>query len=170
MRTTKTSRPRRLRALLLVPLVSSLALVGLLASPALAGRYIDRAVSRLGQDPVYVDAGARKALPAASATALRDRVRRADTPVYVAVLPAAALREAGGSADRLARAIVSALRGGGTVAVSSGGHHGAGPGRRRDHHPRGQPGPSRRPGRYHDGLRRPRGRGRLGRRVLLADA
>lgn len=125
MRTTTTSPPRRLRALLLVPLASSLALVGLLASPALAGRYIDRAVSRLGRDPVYVDAGARKALPAASVTALRDRVRRADTPVYVAVLPAAALREAGGNADRLAQAIASAMRGGGTVAVSAGGRGGA---------------------------------------------
>jgi hypothetical protein len=120
-----TSPPRRRRARLLLPLASSLLLVGLLASPALAGRYVDRAVSSLGRDPVYVDAGARKALPAASVTALRKRIRQADTPVYVAVLPAAALREAAGNADRLAQAIASALRGGGTVAVSAGSHTGA---------------------------------------------
>jgi hypothetical protein len=124
MSTITTSPPRHL-ARLLVLMASSLVLVGLLAGPAQAGRYVDRAAGALRRDPLYVDAGARNAIPAASATALRERIRRADTPVYVAVLPAAALREAGGSADRLARAIVSALRGGGTVAVSSGGHLGA---------------------------------------------
>src|SRR5574341_526956 len=98
MRMTIDSRSRR-RARLLVPLVSSLALVALLASPAQAGRYVDRAVASLGRDPVYVDAGARRAIPAASVSALRERVRQAGTPVYVALLPAAALREAGGNAD-----------------------------------------------------------------------
>src|SRR5262245_31602287 len=126
MRTrTITSSPRGRRARPLVLLASSLALVGLLASPAQAGRYVDRAVAGLGHDPVYVDAGARNAIPAASVTALRDRVRKAGTPIYVAVLPAAALREAGGNADRLAQAIVEALRGGGTVAVVAGGRTGA---------------------------------------------
>ena len=124
MRLTIDRRSRR-RARLLVPLVSSLALVALLAGPAQAGRYVDRAVASLGRDPVYVDAGARKAIAAASVSALRERVRQAGTPVYVAVLPAAALREAGGNADRLAQAIVAALRGGGTVAVSAGGRTGA---------------------------------------------
>jgi hypothetical protein len=119
-----TSAPSR-RARLLVLLASSLVLVGLLASPAQAGRYVDRAVSALRHDPVYVDAGARKAIRAASVPALRNQVKKADTPIYVAVLPAAALREAGGSADRLAQAIVAALRGGGTVAVSAGGRTGA---------------------------------------------
>lgn len=126
----RTSRRPLARALrraggLLPPLASSLVLVGLLASPALAGRYIDRAVAGLGRDRVYVDAVARRALRPASATAIRNRVGRADPPVYVVVLPAAALREAGGSADRLAQAIVEALRGGGTVAVSAGGRNGA---------------------------------------------
>jgi hypothetical protein len=124
MRTIPNS-PAGRRARLVVLLASSLALVGLLASPAQAGRYVDRAVAGLGRDHVYVDAGAKNAVPAASVTALRDRVRKAGTPVYVAVLPAAALRESGGNADRLAQAIVSALRGGGTVAVAAGGRIGA---------------------------------------------
>ena len=130
MRTTTNTPPSPRRALprrarLLVPLVSSLVLVGLLGSPAQAGRYVDRAVSGLRRDPVYVDSGARKAIPAASVTRLRNRVGQSGTPIYIAVLPAAALREAGGSADRLAQAIVAALRGGGTVAVDAGGHTGA---------------------------------------------
>ena len=110
---------------LLVPVGASLVLVGLLAGPAWAGRYVNRAVSGLGRDHVYVDRAARRAIPAASVTALRNRVERAGTPIYVAVLPATALREAGGNADRLAQAILAALRGGGTVAVSAGGHNGA---------------------------------------------
>jgi hypothetical protein len=124
MRAIRSWRPSR-PARLLVVLAAGIALVALLASPAQAGRYIDRAVSALGRNRVYVDSGARKALPATSVTALRNRVRRADTPIYIAVLPAAALREARGSADRLAQAIVAAVRGGGTVAVSAGGHTGA---------------------------------------------
>jgi hypothetical protein len=115
--------PRALRPLVLVG--TGLVLVGLLAGPAWAGRYVDRAVAGLGRNPVYVDGGARRAIRAASVTALRTRVERADTPIYVAVLPAAALREAGGSADRLAQAVLAALRGGGTVAVSAGGRNGA---------------------------------------------
>jgi hypothetical protein len=124
MRAIRSWRPSR-PARLLVVLAAGIAVVALLASPAQAGRYVDRAVSALGRNRVYVDSGARKALPATSVTALRNRVRRADTPIYVAVLPAAALREARGSADRLAQAIVAAVRGGGTVAVSAGGHTGA---------------------------------------------
>ena len=112
-------------ARLLVALLSALALVTLLAGPAWAGRYVDRAAAGLRRDRVYVDPAARKVLPAAKVRAIRDRVGRVEPPVLVAVLPAAALREAGGSADKLAQAIVAALRGGGTVAVDAGGRVGA---------------------------------------------
>jgi hypothetical protein len=118
-----SSRGRSAR--LLVALLSAFALVTLLAGPAWAGRYVDRAAAGLRRDRVYVDPAARKVLPAAKVRAIRGRVGRVEPPVLVAVLPAAALREAGGSADKLAQAIVAALRGGGTVAVDAGGRVGA---------------------------------------------
>ena len=116
----------RRRARLLVALATSLVLVGLLAGPALAGRYVPAAAKALQRDPVYVDPGARKAIPAGSVKTLRDRLRQADTPVYVAVLPSAALKEAGGNPDRLAAEIAAALGRGGTVAVAAGTSTGAG--------------------------------------------
>jgi hypothetical protein len=124
MRAITSSSPGR-RARLLLAVLSGMALAALLAGPAWAGRYVDRAAAGLGRDRVYVDPAAKRTLPAASVRAIRDRVRRVDPPVLVAVLPAAALREAGGSADRLAQAIVAARRGGGTVAVDAGGRVGA---------------------------------------------
>jgi hypothetical protein len=107
-------------------LAASLALVGLLAGPAMAGRYVDQAAAALRRDPVYVDSAARLAMPPASASAVRQRIRQASTPVYVAVLPAAALREAGNDPDRLARAIAAALGRAATVAVAAGTRTGAG--------------------------------------------
>jgi hypothetical protein len=116
-----THRTRALAAL-----GTSLVLVALLAGPALAGPYVDRSAGALRRDPVYVDPGARRALPPAAASVLRERVRRAGTPIYVAVLPAAALREAGNDPNRLAGAIAAALGRGGTVAVAAGSRTGAG--------------------------------------------
>ncbi len=121
-----TSPPLCRRVRLLFALAMSLVLVGLLAGPALAARYVTAAAKGLQRDPVYVDPGARKALPAGSVKTLRDRVRRAGTPIYVAVLPSAALKEAGGNPDRLAEEIAGALGRGGTVVVAAGSTTGAG--------------------------------------------
>ncbi len=120
--TSPARRPTRV----LVTLAASLALVGLLAGPAMAGRYVDQAAGALRRDPVYVDKAARRAMPPASASAVLQRIRHASTPVYVAVLPAAALREAGNDPNRLAGAIAAALGRGGTVAVAAGTRTGAG--------------------------------------------
>jgi hypothetical protein len=125
MKTGSTS-PARRRVRALLTLGTSLVLVGLLAGPAMAGQYVNRAASALRRDPVYVDAAARRALPPASSNAVRDRVRRAGTPVYVAVLPRAALREAGNNPNQLAEAVAAALGGGGTVVVAAGNRTGAG--------------------------------------------
>jgi hypothetical protein len=125
MRNWSTSSARR-PARVLVTLAASLALVGLLAGPATAGRYVDQAAAALRRDPVYVDKAARRAMPPASASAVRRRIRQASTPVYVAVLPAAALREAGNDPNRLAGAIAAALGRRGTVAVAAGNRTGAG--------------------------------------------
>jgi hypothetical protein len=125
MRTGSTSPARRrLRALL--TLAASLLLVGLLAGPAMAGPYVNQAAGALQRDPVYVDRAARRALPPASASALLGRIRKAGTPIFVAVLPAAALKETGNDPDRLAAAIAAALNRRGTVAVAAGSRTGAG--------------------------------------------
>jgi hypothetical protein len=78
------------RLRVLVALGASLVLVGLLAGPAMAGRYVDRSASALQRDLVYVDSAARRTLPAAAEAALRERVRQAGTPIYVAVPPPSA--------------------------------------------------------------------------------
>jgi hypothetical protein len=124
MRTQTRSAARR-PTRVLVTLTASLALVGLLAGSAIAGRCVDRAAAALRRDPVYVDSAARLAMPPASAGAVRQRIRHASTPVYVAVLPGAALREAGNDPNRLARAIASALGRAATVAVAAGNRTGA---------------------------------------------
>ena len=122
---TKSTSPATRRARPVVALAISLVLVGLLASPAIAGRYVDRAAAGLRRDPVYVDSAVKTTVSAADARRLRDRVRRARTPVYLAVLPGAALNEAGGNPDRLAAAVEAAMGRGGTVAVWAGGRTGA---------------------------------------------
>jgi len=72
-----------------------------------AGRYVDRAANALASDPVYVDPAATYEIDAG---ALRREIEgRGDGPIYIAVLPAAALAEGGGAAtgviDELHRAL-----------------------------------------------------------------
>jgi hypothetical protein len=124
MRTWSTAAARRCSRALVI-LGAALFLVVLLAGPAMAGAYVDRAAAALKSDPVYVDPGARRTLSGASASALRDQIGQAGTPIYVAVLPAAALREARNSPDRLAEAIAAALDRKGTVGVIAGARTGA---------------------------------------------
>lgn len=74
----------------LVVLLAALAL----APSALAGPIVDRAASALASDPVYVDPAATKTITPAQAARVRDEIRtRGDGPIYIAVLPAAALDE-----------------------------------------------------------------------------
>ena len=83
-------------------------LVALVLVPAAAaGRYVDRAASALASDPVYVDPAATYHVDAG---ALRREIEaRGDGPIYIAVLPAAALAEGGGAAtgviDELRRSL-----------------------------------------------------------------
>ncbi|HYY78370.1 MAG TPA: hypothetical protein VFD04_04185, partial [Actinomycetes bacterium] len=65
------------------------------APPAAAGQYVDKAVSTLRGDHVYLDPDAR-AVPAAAAGRLRDRIRGAGTPVFIAILPERARGEGSG--------------------------------------------------------------------------
>jgi hypothetical protein len=104
-------------------LLTVVALALLLSAPsASAGTIVDRAARALETDPVYVDPGAEHAIPAADAERIRREItaRRAG-PMYVAILPAAAANEAGGSPEGVAEALANALRSDGTYAVVVGG-------------------------------------------------
>jgi hypothetical protein len=115
----------RLLRLTLLPLV----LLAVAATPALAHAQgqIEDAARALASDPVYVAPGAERALSSAQAGELRRRIERGDAgPVYVAVLPAAAVDEAGGSADEVVPQLYRALGRQGTFAVVAGNHFRAG--------------------------------------------
>jgi len=97
-------------------------LLALVSAPsATAQDAVGEAARALAGDPVYVDAAAERALTGAEAEALRRRIEeRGAGPLYVAVLPEAAKREGGGSAQGLAQAIAQQLGRPGTYAVVAG--------------------------------------------------
>jgi hypothetical protein len=71
-----------------------------LAGTAHAQNRLDTAAEALRSDPVYVDPEAERAISEAEAGHLRRAIAREDAgPLYLAVLPAAAAREAGGDSD-----------------------------------------------------------------------
>ncbi len=80
---------------------------------------LDQAAQTLRGDPVYVDPAAEKAGDI-DAGRLRELIRSGDTPVYVAVVPAAALQEADGDPGRLAVLLGEQVRQPGTYAVLAG--------------------------------------------------
>lgn len=85
---------RRALLLLVVLLpVVTLAAAPVAAQTATATAELDRAAAALPRDPVYVDPAAELAGDV-DAGRLRDRIRAAGTPVFVAVLPASAAQEA----------------------------------------------------------------------------
>ena len=88
------------------------------ANPAAAQvTSLDAAASALRSNPVYVDPSAERARDV-DADRLRGLIRRGDTPIYVAVLPAAAANEAGvGNAEGVAEALVQRVGLRGTYAV-----------------------------------------------------
>src|ERR687885_769978 len=80
-----------------VLLAAVLALL-VVAAPARAGTIVDRAAQSFSNDPVYVAPQARSVLSAADADRVRQRIESSGAgPMYVAVLPAAALDQDGGS-------------------------------------------------------------------------
>src|SRR4051794_2880644 len=106
---------------LLVPLAALAALLAA-ASPARAGEILDRAAEALRSDPVYVDPQARPTLTAAQADRLRESIDTTGAePTYIAVLPAAAVREAGGEPAQVALELGRTLRREGTYATVAGG-------------------------------------------------
>lgn len=95
------------------------------AAPAGASQLGD-AVAALHRTPVYVAPGATPTLTAADQQRVRAAIARANTPVYVAVLPASALDETGGDPGELVRRLGVAERAPGTYAVVAGGKFRAG--------------------------------------------
>ena len=111
------------RLLLLASATAALVLV----PAAQAGPIIDRAVAALNSDPVYVDPAAELAVSPADQDRLRQRIDSAGAgPVYIAILPASAEQEAGGSPDGVLQAIHDALGRKGTYAAVIGRHFRAG--------------------------------------------
>ena len=106
-----------------------LTLAAVLAAAPAAGAQgvIDTAARALASDPVYVAPDAKPSLTAAEAAALRRRIERGDAgPVYVAILPAAAVDEAGGDAGEVVSRLANAVGRRGTYAAISGGRFRAG--------------------------------------------
>ena len=85
---------------------------------------VDQAVNGLQGNQVYVHPDARALISAVDEDRIRDRIG-SKPDIFVAVLPAAALSEAGGNADRLVTSVATAAGRKGTYAIfvptSSGG-------------------------------------------------
>jgi hypothetical protein len=100
-------------------------LVGL-AGPAAAGPWVDRTAGQLRDAPLYVNPSARPTLPLVDRERISARLALAGTPIFVAVLPAQALAEAGGSANDLASQVATSVGKPGTYLVVAGAEEGAG--------------------------------------------
>ncbi len=99
-------------------LLLAIALVVPATSQAGASGAIPEAAAALARDPVYVDPEAERAISAAEAERIRDRIPATDAgPLYVAILPASAAREAGGSAEQALEGIAQELNRDGTYVV-----------------------------------------------------
>jgi hypothetical protein len=98
-----------------------------LAPAAQAGEILDRAAAALRNDPVYVDPQADPTLTAAEKQGLEDAIAgRGDGPIYVAVLPAAARKEAGGDATEALSELAHQVDRRGVYAIVAGGQFRAG--------------------------------------------
>jgi hypothetical protein len=99
-------------------LTLTFALLLLLAGTAHAQARLDRAADALQLDPVYVDPDAERAISEDEAEHLREAITESDAgPIYIAVLPAAAAREAGGDSNAALREIGRAVGERGTYAA-----------------------------------------------------
>ena len=115
MRTSRPAHGSRSAARWVVAAVAALALLGMLASPALAAPADVAAALR--ENPVYRDQAAEADI---SVDQVRDHIRKAGTPIYVAILPTSARDPYGGSVTELGKAIANELRRNGTYMIISG--------------------------------------------------
>lgn len=80
---------------------------------------IDRAAEALRRDPLYVDPAAERTVTDAEADRIRDAIRQSGVPIFIAVLPEAAIEEVG-DADRVPAALADAVGLAGTYAAVAG--------------------------------------------------
>ncbi|MCF1599739.1 hypothetical protein, partial [Streptomyces muensis] len=79
---------RGLMSLLIVPVTATVAVLTAGAPGAHAATDLSKVAEALREEPVYVDPAASDQLSSADAEALADKIKDADKPVFVAVLPA----------------------------------------------------------------------------------
>jgi hypothetical protein len=108
-------------AAVLATLVALLVMVGLAAGTASASVDLGEVAGALRGDPVYVDTDAERALSEGEIDDLRSAIRSANTPIYIAVLPASAADLAGGDAAEVASQLADAVGRPGTYGVVVGG-------------------------------------------------
>ncbi|MEV7082850.1 hypothetical protein AB0N88_30615 [Streptomyces sp. NPDC093516] len=84
----KAALVRTVVRLLIVPFAAALAVLLAGAPGAHAATDLTKVAQELRENPVYVDPAARDQLAESDAQALADKIRDADKPVFVAVLPA----------------------------------------------------------------------------------
>jgi hypothetical protein len=87
---------------------------------------LQRAVDALQHSPVYVDPQAEKKIPSSDAERVQAAIQEGREPVYVAVLPAAAAEQAGGTPEGVVQLLHNELGRPGTYAVVVGNHFRAG--------------------------------------------
>ncbi len=115
--TTRRRPSRRVLLRFTLLAIAAVTTVLLLSGPAMAGQFVSAAASGLANNPVYVSDNAEEKLTDAQQTELRQHIDGSRVPIYVAVLPHAALDEAGGSPDAVAGQIAQTLRRPGVYAV-----------------------------------------------------
>jgi len=115
MRTSRPAHGNRPAARWAVAAVAALALLGMLASPALAAPADVAAALR--ESPVYRDQAAEADI---SVDQVVNHIHKAGTPIYVAILPTSARDPYGGSVTELGKAIANELRRNGTYMIISG--------------------------------------------------
>ena len=101
---------RAMKRLLTMTMVGCVSM--LLGGPARAGTAapdLDGVGAALRDNPVYIDANAERALADDEVDELQAAIRGANTPIYIAVLPASATDGAGGDPDEVARQLAEAV-------------------------------------------------------------
>ena len=105
-------------SLLSVPLAL---LLGAAPAPAQTNQpVLERAAAALRSSPVYVDPDRSGDVDQAAADRLRQRISQRGATVFLAVLPPAAVEEAGGDANRVPEALARRVRLSGTYGVVAG--------------------------------------------------